>query len=55
MIKKAFLNNIYLQRIHGKNILDMYTFLFEYKESLQTAEYICKTNKAIHSNFKKKW
>ena len=25
MIKKAFLNNIYLQRIHGKNILDMYT------------------------------
>ena len=22
-----------------------------YKESLQTAEYICKTDKAIHSNF----
>ena len=25
MIKKAFLNNVYLQRIHDEYILDMYT------------------------------
>ena len=47
MIKKAFLNSVYLQRIHDEYILDMYA-------KKATAEYICKTDKAIHSNFQKK-
>ena len=49
MIKKAFLNNVYLQRIHDEYILDMYT-----KKVCKQQNIFVKPIKQYTESFKKK-
>ena len=49
MIKKAFLNNVYLQRIHDEYILDMYT-----KKVCKQQNIFVKPIKQYTVTFKKK-